>query len=60
MNSKEVASLVGDWGFDVSGSAGSSLGALWELSGSSSQLLIFYFNEACGRLKYLHTPLFLF
>ena len=21
---------------------------------------IFYFNEACGGLKYLHTPLFLF
>ena len=35
MDAKEVASLVGDWGFEVSGSSGSSLGALWELSGSS-------------------------
>ena len=31
MDAKEVASLVGDWGFEVSGSSGSSLGALWEL-----------------------------
>ncbi len=31
MNAKEVASLVGDWGYEVSGSSGSSLGAFWEL-----------------------------
>ncbi len=31
MDAKEVVSLVGDWGFEVSGSSGSSLGALWEL-----------------------------
>ena len=31
MDAKEVASLVGDWGFEVSGSSESSLGALWEL-----------------------------
>jgi len=32
VDAKEVASLVGDWGFEVSGSSGSSLGALWELA----------------------------
>jgi hypothetical protein len=31
----EVESFVGNWGFEVSGTFGSSLGALWELSGSS-------------------------
>jgi len=31
VDAKEVASLVGDWGIEVSGSSGSSLGALWEL-----------------------------
>jgi hypothetical protein len=31
VDAKEVAPLVGDWRFEVSGSSGSSLGALWEL-----------------------------
>jgi hypothetical protein len=31
VDAKEVASLVKNWGFEVSGSSGSSLGALWEL-----------------------------
>ena len=31
MDATEVESFVGNWGFEVSGTFGSSLGALWEL-----------------------------